>query len=149
MPSTLIRLAVALVAFGLGVSATMLWIAYRTPDVKRLEAAMRLAHPLPPLPTGLSSRPLISGGLINHKTLSKPAPTYPSAAVASNASGTVAVRVLVDETGRVVGARPLSGNRLLQEAAVDAAFQARFAPTRLEGQWVRVSGTLTYKFVLP
>jgi len=162
MQSSLLRLAVALLAFGLGVSATMFWIAYRTPDVKRLEAATRHAHPLPlpPLPTieelpppppapSRFARAPISGGLINNKTLSKPAPMYPRAAVVSGVSGTVDVRVLVDENGRVISAKAVSGHPLLQEAATDAAYQARFSPTVFEGLPVKVSGVISYNFVLP
>ncbi|HEX8128358.1 MAG TPA: energy transducer TonB [Pyrinomonadaceae bacterium] len=162
MQSSLLRLAVALLAFGVGVSATMFWIAYRTPDVKRLQAAPHHAHPLPPLPPLPTVEELpppppppssvnapVSGGIINGKALSKPAPVYPSVAVVSNVSGMVVVQVLVDESGRVVTAEATSGNPLLREAAVDAAFQARFAPTRIKGQPVKVSGTVTYNFVLP
>jgi protein TonB len=162
MQSLLLRIAVALFAFGVGVSATMFWIAYRTPNAKRFKTSscqMRPLLPPPPLPTieepppppappGFSRAP-ISGGLINHKTLSKPAPAYPSAAVAANASGTVYVRVLVDESGRVISATAVSGDSLLREAAVDAAYNARFAPTLFEGLPVRVSGIVSYNFVLP
>ncbi|HEV2799401.1 MAG TPA: energy transducer TonB [Pyrinomonadaceae bacterium] len=167
MQSTLVRLAVALLTFGLGVSATMLWIAYRTPDVLRIKRSNHCsfkAHdlpPLPPLPT-VEAPPLappappapftrapISGGLLNNKTLSKPAPLYPQAAVAANASGTVEVRVLVDENGRVISAKAISGHPLLRDAAVDAAYGARFSPTIFEGLPVKVSGSISYNFVLP
>lgn len=164
MPSTLIRLAVALLAFGLGVGATMFWIAYRTPDVKlskvehTIECGMRRVAPLPPPlpmideppPPPAPSRPLapISGGLINNKAISKPAPLYPPIAKAARASGTVSVAVLVDESGRVISARAVSGHPLLQHAAVEAARAARFSPTLLKGLPVEVSGTLTYNFVL-
>lgn len=173
MPITLIRLAVALLTFGVGVSATMLWIAYGTPEFKVLEVPRserpmplgkwvgelpaapppptveELPPPPPPLAPPSSTTAPVSGGIINHKALSKPAPVYPSVAVVSDVSGTVAVHVLVDESGRVMTAEATSGNPLLREAAVDAAFQARFAPTRLKGQPVKVSGIVTYNFVLP
>ena len=159
MQSSLLRLAVALLAFGIGVSATMFWIAYRTPDVKRLEAVTRHAHllpslppidepPPPPAPPRFGRAP-VSGGLLDGKTLSKPAPLYPREAIASDASGIVRVHVLVDEIGRVISAKVMSGHSLLREAAVDAAYQARFAPTLLAGQPVKVSGDISYNFVLP
>ena len=58
----------------------------------------------------------------------------------------VPVEVVVDEEGNVVGARAISGHPLLQAAAVSAARQAKFSPTRLEGEPVRVRGTLSYDF---
>jgi protein TonB len=60
----------------------------------------------------------------------------------------VNVQVTVDETGSVVSARAVSGHPLLHAAAVAAAKQARFAPTLEGGEPVKVSGVLTYNFVL-
>jgi protein TonB len=144
----------------------MFWIAYRTPDVQKLEHGTRHAHPLPPLPTveepppppppPLNEPPLIPkavqapiiGGIINGKAISKPQPVYPPIARAAHASGTVYVQITVDESGRVISAKAVSGHPLLQQAAVEAAYEARFPPTRIEGHPVKVSGTLSYNFVL-
>jgi len=41
------------------------------------------------------------------------------------------VQVLVDEAGNVISAYAVSGHPLLQAAAVDAARNAKFSPTRL------------------
>ena len=71
---------------------------------------------------------------------------YPPIARAANATGTVNVAVTVDENGNVVSAKAISGHPLLQQAAVNAACQARFSPTRLSGQAVRLKGTLVFKF---
>ena len=90
----------------------------------------------------------VSGGVLNEKAVSKPAPTYPALAKAARASGTVTVQVTVDETGRVVLASAVAGHPLLRTAAVEAAKQARFAPTLEGGEPVKVSGVLTYNFVL-
>ena len=167
MPSTLIRIAVGLLTFGLGVSATMFWIAFGTPEVKSLEAAparttacgmrppMHLPTldepppPPPPAPPSAVRRAPVSGGLLDGKAYSKPAPVYSSAAVAAGVSGRVRVRVLVDESGRVMTAEALSGDPLLREEAVQAAYQARFGPTLIEGVPVKVSGVISYNFVLP
>ncbi|MFL6334055.1 MAG: TonB family protein [Pyrinomonadaceae bacterium] len=91
----------------------------------------------------------LPGGVLNSKALSKPSPAYPVKAYNAHATGTVAVRVVVDETGKVVEAEAVSGSLLLREAAAAAARQARFAPTRLAGEPVKVSGILTYNFALP
>jgi TonB family protein len=85
---------------------------------------------------------------LDAKALDKPEPAYPAAAKAARASGTVAVLVVVDESGRVVAATPVSGHPLLRQAAVQAARQARFAPTIEGGKPLRVTGVLTYKFAL-
>jgi TonB family protein len=91
----------------------------------------------------------ISAGVLNGKAISKPTPEYPAIAKAARASGTVVVQVTFDEEGEVVSARAVSGHPLLQQAAVKAAFQARFGTVRLSGQPVKVTGTLIYNFVLP
>lgn len=90
----------------------------------------------------------ISGGVLNGKAISKPQPPYPAIAKAAKASGTVTVQILIDEQGRVVSAHAVSGHPLLQQSAVSAARQARFSPTLLSGQPVKVSGVITYNFVL-
>ncbi|HEV2905507.1 MAG TPA: TonB family protein [Pyrinomonadaceae bacterium] len=96
-----------------------------------------------------TSKPGIAGGVLNGKAISKPEPVYPPVAKAARASGSVTVEILVDESGRVVSASAVSGHPLLQGAAVTAAREARFSPTLLSGQPVKVSGVLTYNFVLP
>ncbi|HEV7744260.1 MAG TPA: TonB family protein [Pyrinomonadaceae bacterium] len=89
----------------------------------------------------------ISGGMLNDKAISLPKPQYPQVAKAVKASGTVVIQVLVDENGNVVEARAISGHPLLQAAAAAAARSARFSPTKLNGQPVKVRGVLTYQFV--
>jgi len=90
----------------------------------------------------------ISGGVLNGKAISKPQPAYPPMAKAVKASGTVTVQVLVDERGNVISASAVSGHPLLKQSAVAAARQAKFSPTLLSGQPVKVSGVITYNFVL-
>jgi TonB family protein len=90
----------------------------------------------------------ISAGVLNGKATSKPQPPYPPIAKAARAQGTVTVQVTVDETGSVTSARAVAGHPLLQQAAVAAAKQAKFPPTVLGGKPVKVSGVITYNFVL-
>ena len=106
--------------------------------------------PPPPAPgASFGERPkTLSGGILNGKAISKPSPPYPAIARAARAQGTVTVQILVDEEGKVVSASAVSGHPLLQQAAVNAARGARFAPTLLSGRPVRVSGVITYNFVL-
>ena len=117
------------------------------PGVNHNSAA---SEPPPPKKESTPKPPpkTISGGVLNGKALSKPQPAYPPIAKAARASGTVTVQVLVDESGKVVSAHAVSGHPLLQQSAVAAARQARFSPTLLSGQPVKVSGVITYNFVL-
>jgi TonB family protein len=91
----------------------------------------------------------ISGGALNAKAIRLPKPTYPAAARPLRASGTVNVQVVIDENGNVTSARAVSGHPLLQSAAVRAAREAKFSPTKLSGQPVKVTGIIAYSFALP
>ena len=91
----------------------------------------------------------ISGGVLNGKALSLPKPPYPPAARAVGASGPVSVQVLIDVNGDVLSATAVSGHPLLRAVAVEAAQQAKFSPTQLQGNPVKVSGIITYNFVGP
>jgi TonB family protein len=86
------------------------------------------------------------GGMLNSKALQLPAPKYPAEAKKVHAFGEVQVKVLVDETGKVISAEALFGPEALRQAAVDAAKLARFKPMILNGVAVKVSGILTYDF---
>ena len=104
-------------------------------------------EPPPPEVKPTPPRAPISGGVLNGKAISLPKPAYPPIARAAHASGTVVVQVLIDENGNVVSAKPLSGHPLLQAVAVGAARQAKFSPTKLSGQPVKVTGVIQYNFV--
>jgi TonB family protein len=112
------------------------------------------SSPPPPPPTGpISSDPrakgAISGGVLNSKAIEFIKPAYPGTAKAAKAKGHVVVQVLVDESGNVVSARPVSGHPLLQAAAVAAAKQTKFPPAKLSGKPVKVIGILDYDFTPP
>jgi protein TonB len=85
--------------------------------------------------------------VLNGKAISLPKPPYPPIAKAARAAGTVTVQVTIDESGKVISARAVGGHPLLQQAAVQAAYGARFSPTQLSGQPVKVTGVITYNFV--
>lgn len=108
------------------------------------------ASPAPSAPT-LSPSPsnvprAISGGVLNGKAVSLPKPAYPQVAKSAKASGSVVVQVIVDESGKVISAQPISGHPLLKAAAANAASQSKFSPTLLSGQPVKVTGTIVYNF---
>lgn len=89
----------------------------------------------------------ISGGVLNGKATSLPRPPYPAAARAVKASGAVNVQVTIDENGNIISASAVSGHPLLRQAAEQAAREAKFAPTLLEGIPVSVTGIIVYNFV--
>lgn len=97
---------------------------------------------------GPNGRAPVRGGILNGKAVSKPQPSYPQEARDAGAQGTVTVQIVINEEGGVISAEAINGHQLLREAAVNAAKQARFSPTLLSGQPVKVTGLITYNFVL-
>lgn len=91
---------------------------------------------------------IISGGVINGKAISLPRPDYPAEARAAHVEGTVAVKVLINEEGKVVEAKAVSGPMLLRAAAERAALRGRFSIVKLEGLAVKVSGFINFNFSL-
>lgn len=86
--------------------------------------------------------------VLNSQALSLPPPSYPPIARQTRTQGTVIVQVLIDEEGKVISAKATSGHVLLVPAAQTAALRARFSPTVLGDQKVKVQGVITYNFVL-
>jgi len=110
-------------------------------------ARVNISEDPPPPPPPPKPRAPISGGVLNGKAISLPKPAYPPIARQAHASGTVVVQVTIDENGHVISAHAVSGHPLLQGVAVAAARGARFSPTKLSGQPVKVTGVITYNFV--
>ena len=110
------------------------------------EAFKRISTELPPEPWPKTAGPIM-GGVLNGKAVSLPVPPYPAAARKAHESGEVAVKIIIDETGNVIWAEVSDGSANLREAALSAAWKARFTPTRLMGQPVKVSGRIIYNFV--
>lgn len=117
------------------------------PGAEEVEAMV--GTPPPPVVEKQVVKPPVtrSMGVVNGMATSLPKPAYPPIARQAQAAGVVTVQVLIDEQGKVVSARALSGHPLLLQAAVQAALQARFTPTYLSKQPVKVSGVITYNFV--
>jgi protein TonB len=91
----------------------------------------------------------ISAGVLNGKAISLPRPDYSADAKAAGAEGVVVIQVTVDEQGNVTEARALSGPKMLQEASVNAALPAKFSPTLIQGEPVKVTGVIVYNFGRP
>ena len=102
----------------------------------------------PPPPDPPRQPRTISKGVISGYATSLPKPIYPELAKRMKVSGKVSVQVLVDEEGRVISATVVSGSPFLRTEAQRAAMQARFSPTKVGDQPVKVSGVIIYNFEL-
>jgi len=105
--------------------------------------------PPPPVvvePKSTAPRGPVSLGVINGIATSLPKPAYPAPAIMANAEGNVSVQVTIDESGKVVSSKAVSGHPLLKGAAERAALNAKFTPTFLSKVPVKVTGVIVYKF---
>ena len=109
-------------------------------------SAIRADVGVPPEPWPRPVAP-ISGGVLNGKAITLARPEYPAEARANGDAGMVKVQILIDETGNVSSAEAVEGPSTLRAAAVAAALQSRFTPTRLMGQPIKVAGVIVYNFV--
>ena len=107
-------------------------------------------NPPPPVPkpTPVTPKIIKVSTILNGNAISLPKPKYPEIAKLTRTQGTVSVQILIDETGKVVSAKAVSGPPFLIPEAQKAAMQARFSPTVVGEQPVKVSGVITYNFVL-
>lgn len=150
-----LRLLVALLTFVFGVAAA--WLLGSGPSkncktavgLREVQLVAATEHASKPRSCSLErAKSVIQGGTLDFKAVSKPAAVYPPAAKAAGVNGTVVVRVTLDENGEVLTAEAKSGPTQLREAAETAAREARFTPTLLSGQLVKVEGDVTYNFRL-
>jgi len=103
----------------------------------------------PPMPTPTPEKKILRvSKVLNSEALSLPKPNYPPLARQIHVQGMVSVQVLIDESGKVVSAKVVSGHPLLVAEAQRVALQARFSPTTINGQPVKISGVITYNFIL-
>ena len=116
-------------------------------DVETDEPAVRTTELPPPV---VKKPPVIkSEGVINGKATYLPVPVYPAPAKAVGAMGEVKVQVTIDEEGRVISAKAVSGHPLLRQAAETSARNAKFSTTYLSRVPVKVTGVIMYNFKSP
>jgi protein TonB len=140
-----------------GAPAASSTVALSMPNVAATTAStggapvVKTSDDLPPPPVKpvvkASLRP-VSGGVLNGKALEMPKPVYPEMARRAKLTGVVTVEVVIDASGKVIGARAVSGPEMLRDSAERAARMAKFTPALLSGQPVRVSGLISYNFSL-
>jgi protein TonB len=104
--------------------------------------------PPDPKPSPVVPKTIRVSKVLNSQALSLPKPNYPSMAKQIRVQGTVTVQVLIDEGGTVISAKAVSGHPLLVPEAQKAAMMARFSPTVISDQPVKISGVITYNFLM-
>ena len=89
------------------------------------------------------------GAVLNGRALSLPKPEYSRTAMERGGRAeVVVVKVEIDETGKVISATDMcKASPRVSAAAVAAAWKARFSPTLLRGQPVKVKGIIRYSFM--
>jgi protein TonB len=101
-----------------------------------------------PTPVPRPTTETVSSRVLVSKAVTLPQPPYPQLAKQAGIHGPVNVQILIDEDGKVISAHAVSGSAMLTRAAEDAARRARFTPTMLNNQPVKVQGVITYNFLL-
>ena len=80
--------------------------------------------------------------------LQKVVPVYPVIAKVSRREGTVVLQATISTTGAIANLRVLSGDPMLQQAALNAVGNWRYRPYLLNGQPVEVETTINVIFKL-
>ncbi|HWF39459.1 MAG TPA: energy transducer TonB [Candidatus Acidoferrales bacterium] len=79
----------------------------------------------------------LGGEVTSTRPLDRLTLAYPQLAKAAHVFGKVVIRAIIDESGRVINARAISGPALLYAAAVEAVSKERFKPMLLNGEPTR------------
>jgi protein TonB len=94
--------------------------------------------------------PSLTGGhVLQPKLISSQAPSYPPTASAQRIQGDVVVDALVDVTGKVTATKVISGQPLLQQAAMNAVRAWKYEPARLDGEAIPTHIQVKITFRLP
>lgn len=114
---------------------------------QRVQEATELESPAPDAeaPKAIPHAP-IEGGVLNGKATYLAQPPYPKEARVSGVRGRMRVRILIDETGRVIRACAVEGSKLFMKVTESAARRSMFTATLLSGRPVKVNGLIIYNF---
>lgn len=75
-------------------------------------------------------------------------PDFPPEAKTARSGGSVIVNLKLNEQGAVPEIETVTGNKILQNAATEAARKVKFSPTLCDGVPVTVQVVMTYNFIL-
>lgn len=91
---------------------------------------------------------MVNGGVLNGKATYLPKPSYPAQARAERISGSISLKILVNEEGNVTRVGFHNGNAVFLPGVLSAVCQAKFSPMTLQGRPIKLTGTITYNFVV-
>ncbi len=112
------------------------------PRVERSAAVKPVPHNTEPI------RIRVGGVIQEGKLSNRVAPVYPRLAVMTRTSGVVELAAVIGTDGRIRELTVVSGHPLLVPAAVDAVRHWVYQPTRLNGDPVEVSTSISVRFIL-
>jgi protein TonB len=107
------------------------------------------AVPAPPKSGSPNSAgaPEIGGQLLPAQVITRIDPQYPRIARQAGASGMVELEATIAVDGRVKNTRVISGNSMLQKAAIDAVLQWHYKPAMLNGKPVESPVEIKLNFI--
>lgn len=101
------------------------------------------------LPKPAEPKPVIRGGVVTApRLLHAVQPDYPALANSNRIEGDVQLQALIDQSGKVISAKVISGPVLLRNAAIDAVRQWRYSPALLDGKPISMQYKVTVSFHL-
>jgi TonB family protein len=86
------------------------------------------------------------GSLTNENAVNLVTPAYPATAARANIAGRVVVELTMDEEGKVLSAKAISGPALLKQSAEFAATRSKFKPAMWKGKPNKAKGYVSYNF---
>ncbi len=108
---------------------------------------IRANSPALPAPTPTPPIPIVDLGDLMPRAINLPKPEYTEAARQAGVNGVVTLQLMLDEEGKVISTRIMSGlPHGLTENATAAAMQSQFTPASFDGKPARGRGTITYSF---
>jgi protein TonB len=102
----------------------------------------------PPAPAPVAGPMHISTGVSTGHLIAPIQPVYPTIARLSRTEGMVIIQAIISKSGRIESAHVVSGNPMLQSAALQAVREARYQPFLLNNQPTEVETTISINFRL-
>jgi TonB family protein len=118
-----------------------------TATVQKKEPAVQNTQATTPTETSASTESANYGAL-NRFAVKLAIPIYPTIERQRNTEGLVMVEVSLDETGKVVSAKAVSGPRGLRQPAEDAVRKSKFNPVKVGDSAVKATGFINFNFKL-
>lgn len=124
-----------------------------TPSPVRIAVTTAPAAPAAPAPRPQppAEPPVRSASEVDQpprESRSNPTPAYPPAKLRSRIEGTVVLRLLIDQSGRVEDVAVVRGDPEFVQAVMQVVWQWRFTPARDRGRPVKVWGIKHVNFTL-